>query len=155
MYGAIAQTNPVVNENSAIIATEKMTCLCSFAIVSDCRTFPLEPVHRRGQRSSCPSPINTDLHLDHVHRNAAYAKMCGSRIDVISTNFGRAALEQAGRWFSGFLERRQRLQRKSTRFRDRRCITYFYRATSGLKRRDAQRLMLDSPDSSVEIALLN
>ena len=47
------------------------------------------------------------------HGNAACAQVFGSRIDIISTDFGRAALEQAGR-----------LQRKSRRFRDRRCIMH-------------------------------
>jgi glyoxylase-like metal-dependent hydrolase (beta-lactamase superfamily II) len=50
--------------------------------------------------------INTHHHLDHAHGNEAYAKLFPTQLDIVSTAFARAALEQAENWFRGFVQRR-------------------------------------------------
>ncbi len=106
VYAAIAQTNPVVNGNSAIIVTEKGL------VVVDSQSYPsaAHSLYSQFAREVNDLPvrylINTHHHLDHAHGNAAYLKMFGPRMDIISTDFSRAALEQAGRWFSAFLQGR-------------------------------------------------
>jgi cyclase len=104
VYAAIARTNPVVNGNSAIIVTEKGL------VVVDSQSYPsaAQSLYSQFCREVEDLPvrylINTHHHLDHAHGNAAYVKMFGSRMDIVSTEFSRAALEQAGRWFSAFLQ---------------------------------------------------
>jgi glyoxylase-like metal-dependent hydrolase (beta-lactamase superfamily II) len=88
VYGAIAQTNPVVNGNSAIIVTEKGL------VFVDSQSYSTTPHSRTASsREIKDLPVrylfNTDHHLDHAHGNAAYAKFFASRIDIISTNFRR------------------------------------------------------------------
>src|SRR6266702_1537322 len=106
VYAAIAQTSPVVNGNSAIIVTEKGL------VVVDSQSYPsaAHSLYSQFAREVNDLPvrylINTHHHLDHAHGNAAYLKMFGPRMDIISTDFSRAALEQAGRWFSAFLQGR-------------------------------------------------
>lgn len=106
VYAAIAQTTPVVNGNSAIIVTEKGL------VVVDSQSSPssARALYNQFKREVGPIPvtylINTHHHLDHAHGNSAYAEMFGQRVDIISTDFSRAALEQAGQWFNGFLQGR-------------------------------------------------
>jgi cyclase len=106
VYAAIAQTNPVVNGNSANIVTEMGL------VVVDSQSYPsaAHSLYSQFTREVTDLPIryliNTHHHLDHAHGNAAYTKMFGSRMDIISTDFSRTALEQAGRWFSAFLDGR-------------------------------------------------
>ncbi len=106
VYAAIAQTTPVVNGNSAIIVTQKGL------VVVDSQSWPSAArcLYSQFKREVEPLPvrflINTHHHLDHAHGNSAYAEMFGPRIDIVSTDFSRAALEQAARWFNGFLQGR-------------------------------------------------
>jgi cyclase len=106
VYAAIAQTMPVVNGNSAIIVTQEGL------VVVDSQSWPgaAHSLYSQFKQQVAPLPvrylINTHHHLDHAHGNAAYAELFGSRIDFVSTNFCRAALEQATRWFNGFLQGR-------------------------------------------------
>jgi glyoxylase-like metal-dependent hydrolase (beta-lactamase superfamily II) len=104
VYAAIARPTPVVNGNSAIIVTQKGL------IVVDSQSWPgaARSLYSQFKQDVAALPvrylINTHHHLDHAHGNAAYAEMFGSQIDIISTDFSRAALEQATRWFNGFLQ---------------------------------------------------
>jgi cyclase len=106
VYAAIAQTTPVVNGNSAVIVTQKGL------VVVDSQSWPsaARSLYSQFKREVTALPvrylINTHHHLDHAHGNSAYAEMFGPRIDIVSTDFSRAALEQAARWFNGFLQRR-------------------------------------------------
>jgi glyoxylase-like metal-dependent hydrolase (beta-lactamase superfamily II) len=50
--------------------------------------------------------VNVHHHLDHAHGNGAYAELFGAQLDIVSTSFARAALAQAVRWFTGFVQRR-------------------------------------------------
>ena len=106
VYAAIAQSTPVVNGNSAIIVTQKGL------VVVDSQSCPsaARALYSQFKQEIEALPvrylINTHHHLDHAHGNAAYAEMFGSQIDIISTGFSRAALEQATRWFNGFLQGR-------------------------------------------------
>jgi cyclase len=106
VYAAIAQTTPVVNGNSAIIVTQKGL------VVVDSQSLPAAARSLYGQFKQEVEAlpvrylINTHHHLDHAHGNAAYAEMFGSRIDTVSTDFSRAALDQAARWFNSFLQGR-------------------------------------------------
>ena len=106
VYAAIAQTAPVVNGNSAIIVTQKGL------VVVDSQSWPsaARSLYSQFKHEVEALPvrylINTHHHLDHAHGNAAYSDMFGQRVDIVSTDFSRAALEQAGRWFSSFLQGR-------------------------------------------------
>ena len=106
VYAAIAQTAPVVNGNSAIIVTQKGL------VVVDSQSWPsaARSLYSQFKHEVEALPvrylINTHHHLDHAHGNAAYSEMFGQRVDIVSTDFSRAALEQAGRWFSSFLQGR-------------------------------------------------
>jgi glyoxylase-like metal-dependent hydrolase (beta-lactamase superfamily II) len=106
VYAAIAQTTPVVNGNSAIIVTQEGL------VVVDSQSWPgaAHSLYGQFKQEVAALPvrylINTHHHLDHAHGNAAYTEMFGSRMDVVSTDFSRAALEQATRWFNGFLQGR-------------------------------------------------
>jgi cyclase len=121
VYAAIAHTTPVVNGNSAIIVTQKGL------VVVDSQSSPAAARSLYGQFkeevAALPMRylINTHHHLDHAHGNAAYAGIFGSRMDVVSTDFSRAALEQATRWFNSFLQGRpvpsEQLQRVSNQER--------------------------------------
>ena len=104
VYAAIAQTTPVVNGNSAIVVTQEGL------VVVDAQSWPgaARSLYSQFRHEVAALPvrylINTHHHLDHAHGNAAYAEMFGFRIDIVSTEFSRAALEQAARWFNGFLQ---------------------------------------------------
>ena len=106
VFAAIAQTSPVVNGNSAFIVTQKGL------VVVDSQSSPgaARSLYRQFKQEVAALPvrylINTHHHLDHAHGNAAYAQMFGSQIDIVSTEFCRAALEQATRWFNGFVNRK-------------------------------------------------
>jgi glyoxylase-like metal-dependent hydrolase (beta-lactamase superfamily II) len=106
VYAATAQTTPVVNGNSAVIVTQKGL------VVVDSQSWPsaARSLYSQFKREVAALPvrylINTHHHLDHAHGNAAYAEMFGPRIDIVSTDFSRAALEQAALWFNGFLQGR-------------------------------------------------
>lgn len=106
VYAAIALTTPVVNGNSAIIVTQKGL------VVVDSQSWPgaARSLYSQFKQEVEALPIryliNTHHHLDHAHGNAAYAEMFSSRMDIVSTDFCRSALEQATRWFNGFLQGR-------------------------------------------------
>jgi len=106
VYAAIAQTTPVVNGNSAIIVTQEGL------VVVDSQSWPgaAHALYSQFKQEVAALPVrslvNTHHHLDHAHGNAAYGEMFGSRMDIVSTDFSRAALEQATRWFNGFLQGR-------------------------------------------------
>ena len=106
VYAAIAQTTPVVNGNSAFIVTQKGLVVvdsqsCPAAARSLYAQFKQEVEALPGRYL-----INTHHHLDHAHGNAAYTEMLDSRIDIVSTDFSRAALHQAASWFNSFLQGR-------------------------------------------------
>jgi len=75
----------------------------SFTIIDSGRAFPVRPISKSLKRPLCVID-QLRSHLDHAHGNAAYAEMFGSRIDIVSTDFSRAALDQAAIWFSSFLQ---------------------------------------------------
>jgi cyclase len=106
VYAAIALTTPVVNGNSAIIVTKKGL------VIVDSQSWPsgARSLYNQFKREVAALPvryaINTHHHLDHAHGNEAYAQLFGTQLDIVSTTFARAALEQAARWFRGFVQRR-------------------------------------------------
>ena len=106
VYAAIAQTTPVVNGNSAIVVTQKGL------VVVDSQSSPTSArsLYEQFQREVATLPvrylINTHHHLDHAHGNSAYGVMFANTLDIVATDFSRAALEQAKRWFNGFLQDR-------------------------------------------------
>jgi cyclase len=106
VYAAIALTTPVVNGNSAIIVTKKDLVI----VDSQSRPSAARSLYGQFKREVAALPvryvINTHHHLDHAHGNEAYVQLFGTQVDIVSTTFARAALEQAARWFSGFVQRR-------------------------------------------------
>jgi len=106
VYAAIAQTTPVVNGNSAIIVTQEGL------VVVDSQSSPsaARSLYNQFKREVAALPvrylINTHHHLDHAHGNGAYGEMFGQKMDIVATDFSRAALDQASRWFNDFLQRR-------------------------------------------------
>jgi cyclase len=104
VYAAIAQTTPVVNGNSAIIVTQKGLVV----VDSQSSTAAARSLYGQFKQEAEAAPvrylINTHHHLDHAHGNAAYAEMFASRMDIVSTDFSRAALDQAASWFRNFLQ---------------------------------------------------
>jgi len=106
VYAAIALATPVVNGNSAIIVTKKGL------VIVDSQSWPsgARSLYNQFKHQVAALPvryvINAHHHLDHAHGNEAYARLFGTQVDIVSTTFARAALEQAARWFSGFVQRR-------------------------------------------------
>jgi glyoxylase-like metal-dependent hydrolase (beta-lactamase superfamily II) len=155
VYGAIAQTTPVVNGNSAIIVTQKGL------VVVDSQSSPAaaRSLYDQFKQEFETLPvrylINTHHHLDHAHGNAAYAEMFGSRLDIVSTGFCRAALEQATRWFNGFLQGKSvpsaQLQMVSNQERYYQFVQDYI---GGLKKQmpaiEAQTAHLDGPKKAAE-----
>jgi glyoxylase-like metal-dependent hydrolase (beta-lactamase superfamily II) len=155
VFAAIAQSTPVVNGNSAIIVTQKGL------VVVDSQSWPgaARSLYRQFKQEIAALPvrylINTHHHLDHAHGNAAYAEMFGSRLDIVSTEFCRAALEQATRWFNGFLQGRSvpsaQLQMVSNQERYYQFVQDYI---GGLKKQmpaiEAQTAHLDGPKKAAE-----
>ena len=106
VYAAIAQTTPVVNGNSAIIVTQRGLVVVDSQSCPSAARFLYAQFKQEVEAQPVRYLINTHHHLDHAHGNAAYTEMFGIGIDIVSTDFSRAALEQATRWFTGFLQQK-------------------------------------------------
>jgi glyoxylase-like metal-dependent hydrolase (beta-lactamase superfamily II) len=107
VYAAVALRTPVVNGNSAIIVTRRGL------VIVDAQSIPSAAcaLHQQFTREHGEHPvaclINTHHHLDHAQGNAAWLDLAGGQLDIVSTPFARAALQQSGRWLSAFLEGRR------------------------------------------------
>jgi len=103
VFAAVAQPTPIVNGNAVFIVTRQGL------IVVDAPSSPsaARSAYRQFGREVAELPvrflIDTHHHGDHAHGNRAYLDLFGSRPDVLSTRFARAALAQAGRWLRAFL----------------------------------------------------
>jgi hypothetical protein len=92
--------------NSAIIVTKKGLVI----VDSQSRPSAARSLYGQFKREVATFPvryvINMHHHLDHAHGNEAYVPLFSTQVDIVSTTFARAAIKQAARWFSSFVQRR-------------------------------------------------